>query len=396
MKYRLELLPKILELLYRELRIAVIYSGDNQREGAVINRTYHPRYWKSYRDVAEDIQEALEAMGFRHVSLLADDLHLTTAIKRRRIQLAWLNTGGVQGKNAIGHSAALLEMLGIPYIGHSPLSYMNLDHKLTCKRLLRSMGIATPDFFVWDWPRFPERAAFFRGFQKKLGSEGPWVLKPITGRASRYIQVAGSLDEVWAIVGNIFQKTYNQVLIESYLPGKEYCVACGPGIIRRNGIFLQKEHPHLFSFLERKLVPGEAIFTSIDTKAIDPTRARVLNAAQDAEIIQRLERICRTIYRELSLTHLVRIDLRETANGELNVLEINPKPDLKKPCDGASSLVLLGLEKMRVDYLDLIAGLLASFLDYGFRFHPPSVKGIRELLQRGGQRVEMLDPTRSP
>ncbi len=392
MKYQLALMPEIFAVLQQELRIAVIYSGDNQKEGAVIHPTYHPRYWKSYQKVAEDIQGALTAMGFRRATILADDLHLAASLKRRKIQLAWLNTAGVQGRNAIGHTAGLLEMMGIPYVGHGPLSYMNLDHKLTCKRLVQSMGFATPEFFVWDWLRYPKREAFFRDFQKRLGSEGPWVVKPMTGRASRYVQVADSLDEVWRLVDFIYQKTLHQVLIETYLPGREYCVSCGPGILRQNGVFVAKNHPYLFSFLERKLAPGEAIFTSIDKREIDQTRARVLDAEKDGATIQRLDRICRKIYLEMGLSHLVRVDLRETANGELNLLEINPKPDLKKSAKGTSSLVSLGLQEQGIGYEDLIAGLLASHLDHGFRFHPPSILGIRALLQEKGLPVETLNP----
>ena len=122
-------LERQLDQLKRRMRIAVVYGGDKSREGAVIHETSNPRSWKSYQTVAEDIANALRRLGFRHVILAADDMNLSATLHREKIDLAWLNTGGVQGYNPVSHAPAMLEMLGVPYVGHDPLTAGTLDNK---------------------------------------------------------------------------------------------------------------------------------------------------------------------------------------------------------------------------------------------------------------------------
>ena len=68
------------------------------------------------------------------------------------------------------------------------------------------------------------------------------------------------------------------------------------------------------------------------------------------------------IYREFDLRSVVRVDIRADEAGKLHVLEANPKPDLKRPAPGVTSLVALGLPEQGMDYHDLIRGLLADRL----------------------------------
>ncbi|MGV2390413.1 MAG UNVERIFIED_CONTAM: hypothetical protein LVR29_25815 [Microcystis novacekii LVE1205-3] len=123
------------------MRIAVIHGGDSCREGAVIYKTHNPRSTKTYEQVAQDIAETLRAIGFCHVFIMADDMQLPQKLKQEKIHIAWLNTGGVQGYNPTCHTPALLEMLGIPYVGHNPLNSSILDQKHIFKRELQAQEI---------------------------------------------------------------------------------------------------------------------------------------------------------------------------------------------------------------------------------------------------------------
>ena len=136
------------QALFAKLRLAVIYSGDKEKPGSVLYRQANTRPWKSYQEVAGDIQQTLQEIGFRHVSLIADDMNMIDTL-RESIHMAWLNTGGVQGENPVCHASAILEMLGIPYVGHNPLNSSILDEKDVFKRHLQSMGIRTSPFVTW-------------------------------------------------------------------------------------------------------------------------------------------------------------------------------------------------------------------------------------------------------
>jgi D-alanine-D-alanine ligase len=142
-------MPDYLDVFRSRLRIAVVYGGDKNRENAVIYRTLNPRPWKSYEAVARDIQSALYELGFEYVTLLPDDMTLPQRLKEEQIHLAWLNTGGVQGYDPVSHTAAMLEMLGLPYVGHNPLNASTLDNKHIFKRELQALDIPTAPFMTW-------------------------------------------------------------------------------------------------------------------------------------------------------------------------------------------------------------------------------------------------------
>ncbi|MCA3514358.1 MAG: D-alanyl-alanine synthetase, partial [Rhodobacter sp.] len=60
---------------------------------------------------------------------------------------------------------------------------------------------------------------------------------------------------------------------------------------------------------------------------------------------------------------LIRADIRADEAGNLYVLEANPKPDLKMPGTGVTSLVCIGLPKLGMTYDDLIMSILADRID---------------------------------
>src|SRR5690606_12804501 len=114
--------------------VGVIHNGDRTLPGAVIHQGRNSRSEKSYLPVAEDIAAGLRAAGFRRVSVLPDDLSLPRRLRDEGVDLAWLNTAGVQGYDAIAHTPSILEMSGVPYIGHRPLLALTLDSKHVFKR----------------------------------------------------------------------------------------------------------------------------------------------------------------------------------------------------------------------------------------------------------------------
>ena len=85
----------LLERARDGLKIALVYAGDKNEPDAVIERQINSRDWKSYRLVAENIAETLEAEGFSDVVVLPEDRHLGDVISRSNIDLVWLNSGGV-------------------------------------------------------------------------------------------------------------------------------------------------------------------------------------------------------------------------------------------------------------------------------------------------------------
>jgi len=379
--YELSLLPQYLEKLFAKLRIAVVFGGNCDRPDSVIYKTHNPRSWKSYEIVAREIAQALTEIGFQHVFVIPDDMNLPAQLKQQKIHLVWLNTGGVQGYNPVCHTPALLEMLGMPYVGHNPLNSSTLDNKHAFKRELQSVGIKTAPFMTWHpsqgifQPHLHERFAIAFGDYR-----GPFIVKPVSGRASLQVHFVDNIEGLSQAVSEVHRETHNTALIEKYLPGREFCVAVCGYVTHAKGCFTKNAKPFAFSTVERIFEPEERIFTSMDQKAITADRGRLMGA-KEPELKQRLIELACKIYWEFSLNSLVRIDVRSDADGSLYVLEANPKPDLKHPGENVTSLVALGLAEYGMSYNDLIFSLLADRLDYLLTQHIAIIPHIVDLLR---------------
>lgn len=369
-----------LSSLHAKLRIAVIYSADPAAEGVVLHRTHQTRPWKSYATVAADIQAALQRLGFQHVWCMADGMELPRRLAEQDIHLAWLNTGGVQGYGSMSQTPALLEMLGVPYVGHDPIHSGLLDDKHLFKRALLSLGLRTPPFMTWDGSRGRFSPPPPRWHDPLFEGRAPsFVVKPVSGRASVDVHFVESADGLADVIEQIYERTRDLVLIERYLPGREYCVSVKGPLLSRSGQIVRTDEPVAFSALERRLEPSERIFTSMDVMPLTRARARLLDES-DEERRTELLAMGRQLYSGLSLRHLIRLDIREDARGRLHVLEANPKPDLKQPVEDVISLVSMGLASLGMSYEDLICSLLVERLDHLLRHRRASVARLAALL----------------
>lgn len=353
------------EKLLTTMRIAVVYGGDKAEDGAVIYKSHNARNWKSYQFVARDIAKSLQRLGAREVFLFPDDMRLASKLVENRIDFVWLNTGGVQGLASVSHAAAMMEMMGMPYLGHDPLTCALLDSKHSFKSVMTGAGIPTADFVTWHGnagrldPRHNHR------YQKVFGDyPGPFIVKPVSGRASLNIEYVETPEQLGDAVQNVFEMTRNFVLIEKYLAGREFCIAaCGPVIARNRTITILNE-PFVFGAVERVLLPHERIFTSMDKAPITDDRVVQLDPNKDAGILRQLRKLAHDVFEELNIETLVRLDVRADADGKLFVLETNPKPDLKAPSkDGVTSLIAMGLPAVGLTYDDLILSLFADRID---------------------------------
>ena len=383
-RYELSKLSDYLEILFPKLRIAVVYGGNNEQEEAVLYNTHNPRSWKSYDVVARDIRETLTEIGFKHVFLFPDDINLAQKLKDNKIHMVWLNSGGVQGYNPICHTPSMMEMLGMPYIGHSPENTTILDNKHIFKQMLITLSgrqAKTAPFVLWNYMFGKLEPRKDIGFITTFSwYEGPFVVKPVSGRASLHVHKVDTLDELPEVVNEVSRITKNHVLIEKYLPGREFCVAVCGKVTYRNGKLKRNDNSFAFSALERVLDKGEYIFTSMDKKTITKDRARMISSEEEPKLKHSLCELGQKIYNGFCLSTLVRVDIRADDEGALHVLEVNPKPDLKKPTESMTSLVSVGLQEFDMTYNDLVLSLLADRLDFLMNNHPEHIAHIFNLI----------------
>lgn len=357
-----DFIQSLLEKIKKNLPIAVVHGGDRSVEGAVIRQTRNPRSDKSYACVASDIAESLIRLGFQQVDLIPEDMRIGERMRQLKTGIAWLNTGGTQGFASTAHAASMMEMFGMPYVGHNPMNAALLDNKHSFKHCLKGMGIATPQFLVCDFKNPDLIEEVFLRFDKVFEGVEYLVVKPVSGRASLHVHRVAGKQEAREVAKQVNQATGNLVLIEQFIPGAEYTIAVNGPCISVGRQISELAAPFTFSATRRTMAADEPIFTSMDVRPIGLDRCQILDpwGEKDKATVAALSDIAARIYKSFGLETMVRVDIRADESGFLYVLEANPKPDLKRPSEAGFSFVSGGLGHFGMDYDDLI---LSTFVD---------------------------------
>ncbi len=277
--------------------------------------------------MAEDIAESLERQGSHKVFPVGrQHAPRQTASAKKTVDMVWLNTGGVQGRSPMLHGSAMLEMMGVPYLGQDPRMSGILESKYAIKRNISHLGLPTAASSVsnpaWSGSADPRS---YRRFQHAFGDfNGPFIVKPVSGRASLHIHVVHEAADLADAICAVYSATENDVLIETYLSNREYCIAVGGPVVSRLTCLDREGEPFEFSAAERVLADDERIFTSMDQRPISGDRISVLNAYVDGLLINELETIARSVYEDMRLGFVIRLDIWADANDKLFILEANP------------------------------------------------------------------------
>jgi D-alanine-D-alanine ligase len=276
----------------------------------------------------------------------------------------------------------MLEMFGVPYVGHDPSVATALDNKHHFKRHLMALGIPTAPFLVWHPQHGPADPTTDPRFLAMFPEcESGFIVKPVSGRASLHVHYVEHPRDVALKAHEVAETTRNHVLIEKFLAGNEYCIAVSGPLIARGGELERLDAPFSFAAIERLLSKDEHVFTSMDVRPITQQRMRLLSADTDNGISTALSRLAGNLYTAFPLQTLVRLDVRADKDGHLFILEANPKPDLKKPEAAATSLICAGLDSHAMSYDDLILSIFADRMAALLEGEGAAHRGIADLIR---------------
>lgn len=313
-----------------DLRDDYIADGYTEEETAEFD---HPQ-------TIDAIEEALSDLGYEtdrigHIRALARRL-----VAGDRWDLVFNIAEGLRGFGREAQVPALLDAWEIPYTFSDPLALSLTLHKGLTKRVIRDLGIPTPDFAVVETSE--EIAAVALPF--------PLFAKPVaegTGKgvtaASKIADPAG-LDRVCRDLLAVFRQP---VLVETFLPGREFTVgiigtgkeAFAPAVMEVH--LTEKAEREVYSYANKEDWHGR-----IEYRLTADAMARA--AAETA-----LE-----AWRGLGCRDGGRIDLRADTDGIPHFMEVNPLAGLRP---GHSDLPIL-CELAGMSYRELIAGIMRSTL----------------------------------
>lgn len=248
------------------------------------------------------------------------------------------------------HVVAFLELLRQPYTGCNPRGLLLSRDKYLSKQLLAFHRIPTPQFTV-----FRKGARFH--VPRKL--RYPLFVKSTVEDASLGIAQASVVQDAAHLkerVEFIHEQVKSDALVEEFIEGRELYV----GVMGNERL--------------TRLPVWEMVFGSMpDTLASIATRkvkwdkryqARygiTTRAAEDLapQVLARLDKLSRRIYRALGLSGYARMDFRVTPAGDVYVLEANANPNLEAEEDFSESARAAG-----TPYPELLEKLMALGLSY--------------------------------
>ncbi|MFA5803203.1 MAG: ATP-grasp domain-containing protein [Melioribacteraceae bacterium] len=256
---------------------------------------------------------------FHDVTLIEADDNAFEKFKKLRPDLVFNVAECANGISREAQIPAMLDMLQIPYTGSDPLTLATCLDKARTKEVLSHYKIPTAKFLLI------ESISDLKNFDLRF----PVIVKPVAEGSGKGIfnsSLLNSLDKLKENLTNNLQ-SYNQpFLVEEFLPGREFTVA-----IIGNG-----EDAEVLPIVEINLseLPKElAPIYSYEAKWIVDTRDNPLNifscpAHIDASLEEKIRNIALKTYKVLRCRDWSRIDIRLDANGEPNIIEINPLPGI--------------------------------------------------------------------
>jgi D-alanine-D-alanine ligase len=292
----------------------------------------HPDYDSEFTiiEIAQKIERVLEDAGYRTsmVAMNDDPIALWQTLQQRKPEAVFnLFEGSLHHAESESYVAGLLEWAGLPYTG-SPAPTLSLARaKHTAKILLRGAGLPTADFCVVPCLPAPP-----------CPLDWPVIVKPARMDAS----VGLAQESVCTDQGQLEQRvayileTYGApVLVEEYIPGREFHVALLelPELeyLPACEIVFPAERPGYWPILtyNGKWKPGTAEYdTTPPTFPADipPALRRELgNLAMEA-------------HRLFGCRDYARVDFRLRSDGKPFILEVNPNPEISEDAGFAGCL----------------------------------------------------------
>ena len=229
---------------------------------------------------------------------------------------------GIQGHSRYTHVPALLEMLGVPYVGSGPAAHAVALDKVLTKVVLLHHNLPTPAFWVVADPAvLPE------------GVRYPVIVKPKMEAASFDVRVVGTEDELREAASEIQRDFAQAALVEEFIPGREFAVGLlgnGPGV-------------ETLPIVEIDLGGDPNAYQSYDIKMVQHPR-KLCPAEVAPETGEELRRLSRSAFAALGIFDFARVDFRMDSAGRLHMLELNSMASLNVTGSFVKAAEVAGLD----------------------------------------------------
>jgi D-alanine-D-alanine ligase len=239
-----------------------------------------------------------------------------------------------------GALRAVLDLAGVPYVG-SPAAACRLAwDKPAAKSVVRSAGLATPDWVALPHSTFRElgAGAVLDLIVARLGL--PLMVKPASGGSALGAQKVTRVEDLPAAMVSCFAYG-DTVLVERFVDGVELAIS----------VVDLGDGPEALPAVEIAPESGVFDYTARYTPGLTEYHAP---ARVDDAVAARAARLAVRVHEALGLADLSRTDAIVTPDGEVHFLEVNVSPGLTE-----TSMFPMAVEAAGHALGDVLARLLA-------------------------------------
>jgi len=279
-----------------DLKSDYLKEGFTEEEAAEFDR----------EDTIDAIDNALIELGFQtdrigHIRNLIDRLS-----KGHRWDLVFNICEGMYGLGREAQVPSVLDVYRIPYVFSDSVVLGFALHKAFTKRIVRDAGIATPDFCMIN----------NSNDVAKVDIPFPLFLKPLAEGTSKGVasdSVVNNKDELKKTADKLLLKFNQPVLVERYMPGREFTVALiGTGkkataLGVMEVILSHEAEQGVYSYYNKENYKKVVKYSLVED-----------------EIGQSCKQLALKVWTLLECRDAGRLDIRLDLDGTPNFIEINP------------------------------------------------------------------------
>ena len=295
------------------MKIAIVFNKKKIDENDVINifgmLTKEHYSEKTVEKVAKSLEKGGHSVkiiegGMNFIEEMKD--FMPRVVSGERPGMVFNMAYGIQGQNRYTHVPAMLEMLGIPYVGSGPEAHSVVQDKVMTKIVLQKNNIPTPGFWVFSTSEDKFDDLIF-----------PVIVKPKMESTSMGMEVVDNWDDLKKAVAKQIEKFSQDILVEQFIPGREFAV----------GLLGNGNHIEILPIVEIDLKGDPNKIQTLDDKKSTPLD-KICPAKLTEQQEKEIKKISLESFKKLGLNDFARVDLRMDKNGNVYILELNSMASL--------------------------------------------------------------------
>ncbi|MBK5208138.1 MAG: hypothetical protein JJE44_01375 [Flavobacteriaceae bacterium] len=291
----------------------------------------------------EGIELAIQKAGHKTERIGHAQSLMKALLEGKKWDLVFNIAEGLYGEGRESLVPALLDYYKIPYVFSGPVTLGISLNKAFAKQIVKENGVNTPAFKVISQ----------LSDMQNINLQYPLFAKPIsegTGKGIDAKSVINSVEELQKVCTNLLSKFNQPVLVEEYLPGREFTVgilgsgedAFVPGAME----IVYKEDTHNFYSYENK----------------ENFERHIEYVAVTGDLLEQCKFVALKSWKSLNCLDGGRVDVKIDRFGKVSFIEVNPLAGLNPIISDLP--ILCGLNNF--SYQEIINEILKSAIKRNF------------------------------